>query len=35
MAKKPSERIPSANDLIKTIDEIDKVDHQSPNTTNS
>jgi len=35
MAKKPSERISSANDLIKTIDEIDKVDHQSANTTNS
>jgi urea transport system substrate-binding protein len=35
MAKKPSERISSANDLIKIIDEIDKVDHQSPNTTNS
>ena len=35
MAKKPSERISSANDLIKTIDEIDKVNHQSPNTTNS
>ena len=35
MAKKPSERISSANDLIKIIDEIDKVDHQSPNLNNS
>jgi len=35
MAKKPSERISSANDLIKLIDDIDKVDHQSPNITNS
>lgn len=35
MAKKPSERISSANDLIKIIDEIDKVDHVSQNLNNS
>ena len=35
MAKKASERISSANDLIKIIDEIDKLDSQSLNLNDS